>query len=555
MSLANSFEIARRCTGDPDLRHVRTETSSVTTAWGVNWSETLIARDLVQNFYDANRAAVSSIQITVEGRNVTISAPAAHNLERLFYLGSEKGPDDIGHYGEGFKVAVTCLLRDHHVTPVALSGSQALCLRIAEEPVAGTKLYPLIYDFFETANECAGTRLILPDCSPRLIQALQAGLTHFFYPANPLLGKKLWAEPSGQFMIYASAGTDGHVFYRNLLRGDIARLPLVLVIHKEYKIIEDKIKNDRDRNAFGDKLMDTFYKTFIRQGIKWERSAMRVIVEAGRECWEQGHPLLNTLANTASYHVSTFFSADQARAIFLDKYYARSHSNQLAEQLRYQEVEAHWQKEGRVGLPGYFTYFGVPSAAGHIKELDEKARVEASKANSRPPTRAEQSGIQVLSSVLGQLAAPLLTVFSKHHTRYTVARTDVVLGELKKGRGYRSQEVFLAEQVFVADFAEALAIFLHEHAHIFGHDGDRGFTDALTELIETVVRLRHELDGDEAQWEAVREKVLAERREQPDIPVASLQERLAAMSEEEVRDLLRQVPGPIVRRLLKNRTI
>ena len=38
------------------------------------------------------------------------------------------------------------------------------------------------------------------------------------------------------------------------------------------------------------------------------------------------------------------------------------------------------------------------------------------------------------------------------------------------------------------DFSEALAVFLHEHAHIFGYDGHRGFTDALTELIEAVVR-------------------------------------------------------------------
>ena len=554
MSFSNSFEIARRCTGDTALRHVRTETSAVTTAWGVNWSEALIARDLMQNFYDANRAGGANIQVAVEGRDVTISAPAAHNLERLFYLGSEKGPDEVGHYGEGFKVAVTCLLRDHRVTPVALSGSQALCLRISDDPVAGTKLYPLIYDFFETTNECAGTRLILPDCSPKLVQALQAGLTHFFYPANPLLGAQLWVAPSGLFLIYASADQDGHVFYRNLLRGDIARLPLVLVIHKEYRIIEDKIKNDRDRNAFGDKLMDTFYKTFIRHGIDWERNAMRVVVEAGRACWEQGHPLLSALADSTGYHVSTLFDTATAQALFQDQHYARSHSNQPALQLRYAQVEAQWQQEGRIGLPGYFVKFGVPSAERYIKERDEKARLEASKTNSRSPTQAEEASMQVLNRVLGQLAAPIQAVFSRHHTRYTVARTDAVLGELKKGRGYRSQEVFLAEQVFEADFAEALAIYLHEHAHIFGHDGDRGFTDALTELIENVVRLRRELDGYEAQWETARKKVIKERNTQSrEASTTSLQERLAVMSEGEVRSLLNQVPGAVMERLLRPR--
>ena len=133
-----------------------------------------------------------------------------------------------------------------------------------------------------------------------------------------------------------------------------------------------------------------------------------------------------------------------------------------------------------------------------------------------------------------------------------MACTEVVLGELKHGRSYRSHEVFLAAEVFVADFAEALAIFLHEHAHVFGHDGDRCFTDALTELIETVVRLRRELDIYETQWETAREKVRTERRERSsEASEALLPERLAALSEQEVRALLDRVPEVVLQRLLK----
>jgi len=59
----------------------------------------------------------------------------------------------------------------------------------------------------------------------------------------------------------------------------------------------------------------------------------------------------------------------------------------------------------------------------------------------------------------------------------------------------------------VAEFSEALAVFLHEHAHIYGYDGSREFTDSLTELIETVVRYRKELDAHEAKWNVARQKV------------------------------------------------
>jgi hypothetical protein len=92
------------------------------------------------------------------------------------------------------------------------------------------------------------------------------------------------------------------------------------------------------------------------------------------------------------------------------------------------------------------------------------------------------------------LAPHVAGVFDHGRTSYTVAQTEVILGELKNARQHRSREVFLAADVFLMDFAEALAVFLHEHANIFGYDGHRGFSDALTELIETVVRQRKALD-------------------------------------------------------------
>jgi len=63
-----------------------------------------------------------------------------------------------------------------------------------------------------------------------------------------------------------------------------------------------------------------------------------------------------------------------------------------------------------------------------------------------------------------------------------------------------SQEVFLPSSVFVADFAQAFAIFLHEHTHILGHDGSR-VSDVLTKLIESVLRNRKKLNASEEAWD------------------------------------------------------
>jgi hypothetical protein len=526
--------------------HAKTLTSSVTTDWRVKWNEDFIARDLLQNFYDANRDKVRNIQIAVEGQQVVISAPTGYNIERLFYLGSEKQSSDVGQYGEGFKVAATCLLRDFHVTPVARSGNQIVVLGISDEPVADTQLYPLVYDFFTTDTPCDGTELILDGCHARLRDALRAGLSHFFYDENPLLGQQLWTSPSHDVSVFASScATQGYVFYRNLRRGTIPNLPVVLVVNKEYKQIENQIRNDRDRNFFGDKLMASFYSVLAKSRLRYDIQGIRMLVERARPCWNQGHPLLAAIAN------ANRCSWDQATMdnLFKGKYFARSFARDAATQLDYQQLERQWQQEGLQGLPAYFASFGLPNAAQHLYALQQKIREQS----RRPPTPAEAASIQMLRETLRELKPEIMAFFDAGNTTYTVANTENVLGELRRDRHYNSREVFLAAQLFVADFAEAFAVFVHEHAHVLGYDGSRGFTDALTGLLETVVLHRRDLDPYESRWLVLRELVSGERHHHATRPGPSLEERLDLLSQEELRTILKQIPHVTLKRLLPSR--
>ena len=93
-------------------------------------------------------------------------------------------------------------------------------------------------------------------------------------------------------------------------------------------------------------------------------------------------------------------------------------------------------------------------------------------------------------------------------------------------------------------------MFLHEHAHIFGYDGQRGFTDALTELLETVIRHRDVLDQYEAEWDDARKEVGRERKRKKSAPPAeSLETWIATLGEAELRDLLARVPHAVIRKL------
>jgi hypothetical protein len=528
------------------LAHTKTVTSSVTTAWGVNWDHELVARDLMQNFFDDNRHQVSKVKIEANRDDIRVSSPKSFNLERLYFLGSEKGANDVGKYGEGFKAAATCVLRERGTVVAAASDKQVVRIRIDDEPVQGTKLYPLVYDFFTASTPYPGNVLIIHGASPKLSRAMEQGMNHFFHPGNPLIGPE--ADRLGQdFIVYRSTTADGHIFYRNLKRGEIPNLPLVLVLNKEYAAIEKKIASDRDRKAFGEDVRKIFYSVWAKSFFNWQ-SRQQTVVEAARACWEngEGHPLLAEVARACH---GFGWRPEHAKSVFADQYFARSLAKDATLQVRYESVESAWRRQGRRELPNYFSQFGVSSAERHLKEIEERARHEARTEAQRATTSGESRAIALLTKVLRGLAPEIMAVFDRGKTSYSVAKTEAVLGELKQLRGYRAREVFLAESVFEAGFAKALSIFLHEHSHIFGHDGSRGFSDALTELLEVVIQHRETLGKCEEQWNQVRLEIVAERDPQhAREPFTG--EELGALGETELRTLLRRLPLPVLEHLL-----
>jgi hypothetical protein len=536
------------------MEHEKTLTSAVTTAWGVHWNEDNIARDLMQNFYDANRDNLSEVKVKVQGSDVAISGPSAFNLDRLFYLGSEKGADEAGEYGEGFKAAVLNLLRDHQVEVVAVSAYRCVRIHLSEETVEDTQLQPMVYDFYYLPKDFAGSVLLLRGCSIELTKALERGLDHFLYPENPLLGEELWSSYDKSFTIYRSRDADGYAFYRNQRRGTITGIPLVLVITQQYKGMETLIRKDRDRNAFEEKILNKYFQTFVKSGIKGSRRAIVPIVSAARECWVSGHPLLGELASSCQrYHdgiLRSTWSTEETNDMFGDRFFARSSSRDKINMMEFTRLEEEWKSQWRTGLPGYFRYFGVINAEIYLHDMRKKVAME----HQRPPTAAEDNSINVLSDILRPLSPELTQAFALIDAKYFVVTSEEILGALRDYRGYGSVEVLLEQGVFESDFCDALATFLHEHAHIRGSDGSRYFTDALTSLISSLVRQRKSLDGYEERWNACRTKIARERLSQngQDRNATAFSSYIASIIGPDHLDCLAEVLGKIPRQDLES---
>jgi hypothetical protein len=85
---------------------------------------------------------------------------------------------------------------------------------------------------------------------------------------------------------------------------------------------------------------------------------------------------------------------------------------------------------------------------------------------------------------------------------------------------------------------------------IFGSDGQRGLTDALTDLLETAIRQRSVLDRYEQEREVARKEVKREsKRWRATRFEESPEEWLATLREAERRPPLARVPHAVLRKL------
>ncbi len=479
--------------------------SNITTAWGVDWDELFIARDILQNFYDANKSDVDKIKIENSGMAMTISAPSSFNIKRLFYLGSEKGNDDVGKYGEGFKAACVCLLRDFKVNPIAVSEDKIYFIRLAEKPVEGTQMYPLVYESFLTDSPIVGTKLILQNCTPTLIEKLSEGLMNFFFTENhPIIGEYIARSAKGTVNVYKSKDEEGYIYFDKILRAKLGKeLPIVLSFTHNYVSIVKKIGKDRDRRTFtkSDNLAVFFDEMWFNAYY-----AKKILEATKATSWAKGHG--HELFKKLEYCNSSY------NDIFKDDYYAKSSSDDLLESKTIKEKEAEWKEAGRIALPNYFERFGLVSGASLIKEYKKRAAEESKNAVQRFPTQNESKGIDLMREIMKLFAPETSNIFDKQKTIYTIIESDILLGEFKGSRSYRSREVFLSASLFTASFGHMVAVFLHEHSHIYGYDGSRNFTDALTSLLEKFVAFRDILDEFEVHWNGFVKLVEQERNSQ-----------------------------------------
>ena len=479
--------------------------SSVTTAWGVNWGEDYIARDILQNFRDANKEDINGIEVDVKKDLVCVKGNGLFNLRRLFYVGSEKGEGDIGQYGEGFKAAMVSMLKKGVNYPISISGDKAVVIRVGDE-IDDTNLCPLVYDFFKV-NKHEGTLFTFNTNNPDMKNAFTFGMRHFWYDKNPLMGREIFSH--NDFAVFESTDDNGYVFYNGIKRADIKKVPIVINVGKKYAAIEKKINADRDRNSFDGKLQDRLFGIFAQSGIPHyiKDACYYEILKLAKPLWENGggHPLLQAigknmygidkLVKTKTLFSDKYFAESQARYIFLE------HKEWYEEYPRIRQTEKKFEESGKIKLPAYFACFGVQSIGNEIHSKKVKIEKDIENQETRVPNPKEQEAIDFLLKGMNDLSPSFASLYKDvYNINYKIVTSEEILGQLKEKRGYWDKVVYLNTSLFSKSFGEIFAILLHELCHVFGGDGRRSFSDILTYLLRMAIEERQAMDKYATQW-------------------------------------------------------
>ena len=515
----------------PDVTNadfVKSITSSVTTKWGVEWNEELIARDIIQNFRDANLDNINDVEIKINKDLVCVKATNEFDLRELFFVGSNKkdDPNTIGQYGEGFKAAIVSMIKMGIDCPISISGDMACIISVGDQVDSDLDLRPLVYNFFKI-NKLKGSYFYISTYNDKLKSAFKFGLKNFWYAENPLVGDEL--HNYNDFSFYKSNTKEGYIFYSGIKRAEIKGIPLIININKKYAIIEKKISSDRDRNSFDDRLTQNLYKIIFRSGFHYATGftnpALDYIFNATEKLWSKGsgHPLLKAIAENMYNLNRDDDDQNNIQTIFGDDYFSESSYMYACHTARWWEsqpeialMDRGLKAKNKIQLPSYFARFGVKSSIQIIVERREAIEEEAKNKATKKLTKKESKALSFCLACVKEMAPDFRLLFSDisdgsfetsdgrmYNVTYNTVTSQTLLGELRDSNStYGDKIIYLNKNLFSSSFGIIFSTLLHEMCHVFGRDGDRQFTDALTRVMEKIINNSNIIVKFSQEWES-----------------------------------------------------
>lgn len=494
----------------------------------VRWSVFAVLLDFLQNFFDAagpQRFASSVVISRSRGESLIEMGGPGFALDWLVHIGASTktcAPTgaSAGYFGEGFKMAALCAVRDHGWQVCMGSRNWSARVVLAPEQIDGTPVRVLSYDI--DANTQPGRtwlRLIGPSDSQHEL-LVGAVSDSFLFEGNRLLGPQLSMEAGAQVWERSAnalprdiacrirASDTGLLYLAHQAR---ATLPIPFVVSLPHVRPEQ-----RDRPALYEfqmvdalaqaarlmaptaatRLLDALrsrWREPLPQGIKvgaWGNVVAALVrrIESDRRThdqWRMDHPGLLVLMPLKRGSVSERNRRAAACA------WARSH------------------RADAILVQSAFARLGFPTVERACESADGFPKPSAP-----DPVLAQR--VAILESFVEEhfralfldLAAPEVLIMDMRSAGWKGVAT-VFPESLERwsatGRRirFRVPRIVMPCQELRLDSPDsALSTYVHERCHVFGGDGSAGFSAALTDAIRCLARAAQQLHGLQSSWTA-----------------------------------------------------
>lgn len=497
-------------------------------SYPVNWDKYQILRDFVQNFYDdvepVNWKESFHYKYDKELRLLWMGINnGGFSYEWLLHIGASTKTNDetihAGYFGEGFKIASLCAIRDFKWKIAMFSRNWKLSVQSVSQKIDGKAVEMLAYGI-EQSEYLQGSRLEIQNVSEEDYNLFLIILDSFYFPQNNLFGKKIWESDRAAVYERSSnpinenlpktykCGSKGAVFCGYQMLGTNP-LPLVFCIH-------DYDKLDRDRRTLHEFEVNSI---ILKIASIVSPEAAVVILEKMRLYW-YSYPVNNKKIDVEGWSsivnalVRRIWCSDDAILSFREK-----NPHLLCAARVFSTPEKNRRRQALVWASKERADYKIVKDTFHLLGYsfleDECEKNGGFVESKRQPNEYEKQCFELLEALAENIFAnyylfddswPKLNVITNRKAickgmASLKKRKVVVTNSVGLKVRYELHTIHMKEHLFEKDrFSEALATYVHELCHVFGGDSSDNFSNALTIAIEVLLEHNAEVEKVKKQW-------------------------------------------------------
>ncbi len=498
---------------------------NIVLSYPVKWDQYKIFRDYIQNFYDAlgyRKFKDFDHYYNESDEELVMRAPSSFKKEWLLYLGvsskRESEGDYAGRFGEGFKIAALCSLRDMGWNVRMESEDWQLEVITIKDHIENKPVDFLGYDISDRFDDGFSV-LRLRRVKPEQYRIFKNEIKKFYYPENDVLGEKLVDKymisicfPSEEYRKSCINKAKGILFLTYQVRYFLS-FPLIICCHFGFSFNGD----DRDRDYLSGCEAESVIKSIFEMLTAEE--AFTVLL-ALKDFWH-----VSSGKNRMSCHVS-FFIDVLINIVLHEPEMVQKFHNEYKNEL----ITDHWVNAygGRKKIAKQ--WFGASEYSRFrrrvrntfymlgIESIEELCESNNGFIVSEIPNVKENKYIDILKLIVKEHFMDIVIYDEMPRTLVITNDNVPVRGVASSVKGLPAQKnsfglikrryleiVYLQRKVLQRDlFEEALSVYLHELSHQFGGDNSAAFHKVLLLISKRMIEIGStEIRKYRNMWEAI----------------------------------------------------